>query len=1328
MVTLTDQASVRDIAQAFAPNHSSKQLLTLELLPPQGGGPTVLLPPQALPAKMNLASGLNIRVREGATSTSPAVLPAWATVNRVPPISRMFHPHAPPSRPIETTDPPVIMFQEPPAQQRIPVTALLLPLIAGVALFILTNSRVALVMALLTPLVLLVHAMWGRLAKKRFRGRELVRLKHQLDNVAQQAEQRRRELVDRLDIQYPTTRDLCSLADTSPQHLWWSKVHPEQGVTIRLGTCNSVLPSVTEWVQSVALQGDGQAERDHVTFVHETLRSLPSSSHTPQLLALQPGMRIGVVGQRAGLIAILTELTLQLAVRCSPAELRIRGDHRTELTAINRILAWLPHTHEQGLTRFAPHLDVVLTSGETLTDATEMTMRHANAVIIIVEEDPENLPPDCDVILIAEPGGGYRIRQATDSTAEWGETEFTLLVLDPSVSEEIAMRLAGVLPRAQSPMRNRIQHPAADIERHQGQNLPPSVTLPEPEVTSWQTPATGADRGLSATVGMTSEGPFTIDLRAQGPHALVGGTTGSGKSEFLQTWVLSLAASHPPNRVNFLFIDYKGGAAFAECTRLPHSVGLVTDLTPHLAQRALVSLRAELTAREELLLRKRVKRIEDLERQGDPDTPPALVIVIDEFAALSAEVPEFVDGVIDIAQRGRSLGFHLILATQRPAGVVTSNLRANTNLRIALRTADESDSVDVIGKNWAAHFPQDCPGRAAMVVGSGMPTLFQAAYVGGPPEREHTRAVTVIDLHTGPRASGPYRSQTGASQEADESVRSVQERIVEMLLERAQAEGTHLSRRPWVEPLAPVYDLTKLRQRSDTELLLGVADRPETQYQGTCYFEPERDGHVAVIGAPGSGKSSTLRTLAVAAGITPRGGPVHVYGIDCGSGGLASIEGFPQVAAIVRGDSVEGVRRTLQHLGRMLDERDCLFQSAGVETLGDYQGRDRQHRAQQQLLPRILLLIDDLATFRAEWEHLPGMVYETFMRILVRGRNAGIHVALTANRGQELPAALLAHIGCRVVLRQSDGDAYTMLGVPRGILTDEAPPGRGVIDGAEVQVAVIGGTPLLHGQLEAIADLTRVIEERHPAPAPQLRVMPEVLTDADVPGSVAGRPVLGVSDDTLEPVTFQPAGVIRVAAEDNTTLAGAVSGILRSLSRAEISGQRLLMDVDSRSPFTGLLSTQNDVLFDRLLTTQSEVTETLETLIDETDQGVSCVVLFGIQRLAGTDIEEALRNLIGTRFTERLPSGMLFLVAATTKEWGGHFGLVGSLKEIARGLIVQPGPHDGEQVFGLRLPPPALGSYPQGRAVAVSGLSSQEVQLVVGEGAMTGADPLDWVL
>ena len=237
--------------------------------------------------------------------------------------------------------------------------------------------------------------------------------------------------------------------------------------------------------------------------------------------------------------------------------------------------------------------------------------------------------------------------------------------------------------------------------------------------------------GLRAQIGSGVDGVTTIDLREDGPHGLVAGTTGSGKSELLQSLLCSLALNNPASRMNFLLVDYKGGAAFRECADLPHTVGYITDLTPALVQRALTSIGAEITYREHLLGQYGVKDLVQLERERPDVAPPSLLICVDEFAALTSEVPEFVDGMVNIAQRGRSLGMHVLLATQRPPGVVTGNIKANADLRISLRVSSADDSRDVIDSPEAARISRRTPGRAWIRrTGHGTAELVQSAWTG----------------------------------------------------------------------------------------------------------------------------------------------------------------------------------------------------------------------------------------------------------------------------------------------------------------------------------------------------------------------------------------------------------------------------------------------------------------------------------------------------------------------------------------------------------------------------------------------------------------------
>ena len=240
---------------------------------------------------------------------------------------------------------------------------------------------------------------------------------------------------------------------------------------------------------------------------------------------------------------------------------------------------------------------------------------------------------------------------------------------------------------------------------------------------------------MRAPIGIGPSGPLELDLVEHGPHALIGGTSGAGKSELLQSIVAALIHEYPPTRLTFLFVDYKGGAASVVFNDVPHTVGYVTNLEASLSLRALTSLRAELNHRMRLMEGKAKDLAEMIERYPD-EAPPSLVIVVDEFATLVKEVPDFVAGVVDIAQRGRSLGVHLILATQRPSGSVNDNILANTNLRISLRMLDSIESKTIIGVGSAAEIPLPLKGRGFAKLGPRDLIEFQSAFTGAPLTQE----------------------------------------------------------------------------------------------------------------------------------------------------------------------------------------------------------------------------------------------------------------------------------------------------------------------------------------------------------------------------------------------------------------------------------------------------------------------------------------------------------------------------------------------------------------------------------------------------------------
>jgi S-DNA-T family DNA segregation ATPase FtsK/SpoIIIE len=795
---------------------------------------------------------------------------------------------------------------------------------------------------------------------------------------------------------------------------------------------------------------------------------------------------------------------------------------------------------------------------------------------------------------------------------------------------------------------------------------------------------------LRALVGSTGAAEFYLDLREQGPHALVGGTTGSGKSEFLQSWVLGMAAAHSPDRVTFLLVDYKGGAAFAECVRLPHTVGLVTDLSPYLVRRALTSLRAEIRRREDLLNRKRAKDLLSLEQTGDPDTPPSLVIIVDEFAALATEVPEFVDGVIDVAQRGRSLGLHLVLATQRPAGVIKDNLRANTNLRIALRLNDADDSVDVVEDPLAAHFPPELPGRAVAKTGPGRLTTFQSAYVGGrSADQPEQTPIDVCEFAFGKRR--PWLTSVAAKSGTPAGPTDIT-RVVATIRSAAVTAGIPTPRRPWLPPLDPVYALESLVGRArDGQLVIGPADAPESQSRPLGVFTPDLNGNMAIIGTGGSGKSTVLRTLAVSAALAPGdGAPVHVYGFDFASGSLRMLERLPHVAAVVDGDDDERIGRVLRRLAAVAEDRSRRFSRADASDLADYR------RLTGEPEPRILLLVDGVGAFRDAYEHVTHSPhFSMFSQLASDGRMLGIHVVITADRPGALSAALSSTIQRRLVLRLASDDDYGMAGVPADVLSAASPPGRGIMDGHEVQVAVFGADANVAVQGRALAQLAEAMQAKgFSAPAPVERLSEHITLEALPAATSPGIVTIGVADETLAPIGIDPRGVFMVTGPPGSGRSTTLVTLAQAVRR-NTPGVRIVYLAPTASTATGV-GEWSDIVVG-----PSKVTEFANDLMFTLDGGPPATpMMVVIESLADFGNTEAENDL--TRLVKTLAEASVFVVGeAGVSAWGQAWQLAQPFKSARRGLVLAPNGVESDSLLSTSIGYVRRSDFPPGRGVLI---------------------------
>jgi S-DNA-T family DNA segregation ATPase FtsK/SpoIIIE len=435
--------------------------------------------------------------------------------------------------------------------------------------------------------------------------------------------------------------------------------------------------------------------------------------------------------------------------------------------------------------------------------------------------------------------------------------------------------------------------------------------------------------GLPVPLGLNATGAHSLDFVSDGPHLLVAGTTGSGKSELLRTLTLALALSHPPDRVNFLFVDFKGGSGLGPLTGLVHSVGLLTDLSNYELERTLTSLRAEIRRREEILASARVP---DLAAYSSTDAArtlplPHLVIVIDEFRMLVEEAPEALRELMRVAAIGRSLGIHLVMATQRPQGAVTADIRANVTSSIALRVQSDMESVDIINTKDAAGISVDTPGRAFLVRGTETPQEFQTATIGAAPPGPGPAQPVIVQLAADWLVS-PGADEAGtASAALEQTPARAALPLVALVQDLWRQRNGAAPRLPVAaslpsnlpagqeDPSAPSPDSGR---RAAWSIELGRMDLPEQQCVVPLSWAPSSDSHLALVGGPGSGALEALELAVTLLVSNPM--EAHSYILDAG-GTFLDLAGHQRIGAHVGLHELRRAVRVLERLKQELTRR-----------------------------------------------------------------------------------------------------------------------------------------------------------------------------------------------------------------------------------------------------------------------------------------------------------------------------------------------------------------------------------------------------------------------
>ena len=710
---------------------------------------------------------------------------------------------------------------------------------------------------------------------------------------------------------------------------------------------------------------------------------------------------------------------------------------------------------------------------------------------------------------------------------------------------------------------------------------------------------------LQVPIGVTEDGEVVeLDLKesaqgGMGPHGLLIGATGSGKSELLRTLVCALAMTHSSEILNLVLVDFKGGATFLGMEKLPHTSAVITNLADELplVDRMQDSINGEMTRRQEFLRAAGFASLFDYEKArgaGAQLTPfPVLLVVVDEFSELLSSKPEFMDLFVSIGRLGRSLGVHLLLASQRLDEGRISRVEGHLSYRIALRTFSSMESRSVIGVGSAYELPSE-PGNGFLKVDITSLIRFKGAYVSGSYERTaaqladgegRTRALVEVVPFTSGTRSIPQRS----SAPEPEAVRPAEEvssgpesaRLMDILIDRLVGAGPP-ARQVWLPPLADAPSLDSLlpsivpdpMRGMSVEVAgmlgrlrvpVGVVDRPSEQLRDLLIVDLNgAEGHIGIAGAPQSGKSTLVRTVVLALALTHTPDEIQFYGLDFGGGGIMSLVGLPHVGSIATRMERDRVVRTIQELRQVLERREAAFAEHGFESIQAYLAARAQGRIQDPH-GRVFLIVDGWFTMKQDFQDLDS----AFGELASRGLSFGIHVMITANRWSEVRTWVRDLLGTKLELRL--GDSMESEVGTRKAATVPHVPGRGITStGLHFLVAL----PRLDGRTttDDLAEATKTIVEEIGTfwpgqPAPPVRMLPARLPAAQLPAPEPEFKVcLGLDEQRLAPAwhDFLVTPHLLVMGDNETGKTNVLRLVMKAIQERYTPAQAKVVIGDSR--------------------------------------------------------------------------------------------------------------------------------------------------------------------
>ena len=1236
----------------------------------------------------------------------------------------------------------------PPASKFSVITVAAPLVLAGAMVILLGDARFAL-FALLSPVMAI--GMWAEQKHRRKKNLEeeeqrfataVDDFRHEIALVAAEEVRRRQETA-------PDPATVLRRPQLPSTLLWQRRAADDDALALTAGIGD------VPWRPPV----DDRGVARHDEAVKEALAEsrLPAA---PVVVDLTDAGVVGIVGDRAGALALARSLLAQAAVHCGPADLTIGAFCDRGREDDWEWASWLPHTRQvgssggerwmsahretsvsmlRGLRETAdelptPSLLVVLDS-EVLTEGRDAPARallgHGRSLPgvtlrpgerpsrvsgIVIATSEEQLPAACTSVIVVGEDAAATVHRPEDRTRV-----DDVVVAGISVAE--AERCARSLARFDDP---ELVVPGA--------SLPSLVRLPE----LLGTEASGSDAvdvesvrrlwststGVSTPIGSGESGVLSLDLVKDGPHGLVGGTTGSGKSEFLRSFVAGLAARNDPTRLNFILIDFKGGAAFKACERLPHTIGTISNLDEQLADRALRSLEAEMERRQRAFAAAGddVDNLDAYLATRPAEPMPRLLLVVDEFAMLAKDFPDVLTSLVSVAAVGRTLGVHMILATQRPAGVVNDDILANTNLRVALRVQSRDDSSNVIGVPSAAGIGRAQTGRAYVKLGQDDITPVQTALVTGRAQQTARAAVEVRETGQfgvpAPRPAPPRASATDAND---------LDLLIDAVVGAAAAEGFAAPRQVWPEALGERVDLAGFEAvapsaaapapssdphpssdpaahpaagpaadpsagptppaappapavgavRGDL-VAVALADEPDLQRQSPAGWHLD-EGNLLLLGIAGSGTSTTLASLALTLAREQSPADLDLYVLDTGSRGLEPLADLPHTVAYVGAGpgAKEQQARFLRHLRTEVERR----------------------RTEPGSRRRAVVLLDGLAALRDDLQDYEGQqLLDLLYRAYSDGPGFGLSFAVSTTRAKAVPSAMDEVTTQKWLYRLADSYDYATFGV-RGSGVPAPVPGRCVDAVTKLQMHV--ATP--PGPLADAVALVAAAWAGQPAKQSAIGQLPtDVPVDrVGVTPSFSGEPwqlPIGLGEDDLSPA------VLEVYEGEHVLVAGPARSGKSTLLLAIAESVRTAVGTD-RPAVWGIgdrRSPLGQAGLDRMATGADEVPALLASL--RLERGPVLLLVDDAERL--DDADQSIATLLASG-----RPGLCVVAAGRSADLRTLYGhWTKTVRKARCGVLLQPDvDYDGE-LLGVTLPRRAPVALTQGRGYACVGGSMRLVQ------------------